>query len=184
MKPRLVILIIVLVVVAIVAGVRMSSKPTETEVTVTPTDEPIRDGERGVTKTLDKMTLPGDEPTEEPSFDVDVQVDLAEGRHRLLFYITEEHGYFVETLRMNLYYLEDEAEQDEAMFVTELFINRYLRANGTLEYYTELTPVEMNMIGGDMGTDDNWLAQIVYYHAAREQNPDPSWEGYKIDQGD
>jgi hypothetical protein len=185
MKPRLVILIVVLVVVAVVAGVKMTSQPEETdEVTKAKNLAPTVDGQPGIKKPLDQIPLPGNEPPEEPSFDVDVKVDLAEGRHRLRFYITEEHGYFVETLRMNLYYLPDEAEQDEAMFITELFINRYLRANDTLEYYTELTPVEMNMIGEDMGTDDNWLAEIIYHHAAREQDPDPSWEGYKTDQGD
>jgi hypothetical protein len=184
MKPRLIILIIVLVVVAVVAGVRMTSQPQEMdEVTKAQDLAPTVDGRPGIKKTLDQIRLPGSEPPEEPSFDVDIKVDLTEGKHRLRFYITEEHGYFVETLRMNLYYLSDEAEQDEAIFVTELFINRYLRANDTLEYYTELSPVEMSRIGGDMGTDDNWFAEIIYYHAAREQDPDPSWEGYETDQG-
>jgi hypothetical protein len=184
MKPRLIILIVVLVVVAVVAAVKRTSQPKETnEVTKARDLAPTVEGQSGFKKALHQISVPGDEPPEEPSFDVDIKVDQTEGKQRLRFYITEEHGYFVETLRMNLYYLPDEAEQDEAIFVTELFINKYLRANDTLEYHTELTPVEMNRIGGDMGTDDNWLAEIIYYHAVREEDPPPSWEGYETDQG-
>ena len=183
MKPRLIILVVVLVIVGVVAAVSMKSRVNppenggETEIV-----GPTIDGPAGVKKTLDKMDLPGREPVEEPVFDVDVKVDQAEGQNRLYFHITEQHGYFVETLQLHFFFQPDDPGAEEIDLQAPLFVNKFLRANDTLVYYTQITPLEMEEIGGDMGTDDNWRAEVVSYNRARTEDPDPSWEGYKIEE--
>ena len=182
MKPRLIILVVVLVIAGVVAAVSMNSRKNQPEnAGDTVIAGPVIDGPVGIKKTLDKMDLPGEEPEEEPVFDVEVKVDQSGGQNRLYFHITEQHGYFVETLQLHFFFQPDDAGAEE-IFLSSLFVNRFLRANDTLVHYTQLTPIEMDQIGKDMGTGENWRAEVISYNRARAEDPDASWDGYEIEE--
>jgi hypothetical protein len=53
------------------------------------------------------------------------------------------------------------------------YVNKYLRANDTLVDCMEIVGPELKMIGGDMGADENWGAQVTRYGRARMKDPDP-----------
>jgi len=116
--------------------------------------------------------LPGEEPEEDAQFDVNVRVDKASGKNRLILEVTERHGYYVETLQALIWYSGGTGlDPASAPVVVQFFMNRYLKANETLVDCIELVPGELRDIGGDIGMDSDWSAEITSYGRARAQNP-------------
>ena len=168
MKPRLIILLGVAVVLVVLLAMKFSSpEPSETEaediVSLEGDDlEAIR-----LTQTaLSQRPLPGEAPEEEPELDIRVEVNTSGGKNRLDYYISEAHGFYVETFRIEFRY-----KGSPLRFAH--YLESYVKANETLKDCIEVVPAELSKVGGDIGTSENWEAEIISYGRARAENPDP-----------
>ncbi len=174
MKPRIVILIVTVAGLAIYLATRATAPPVEDiEFEDTITGEELRKI-RLIQTLLAKRPLPGSEPAEASDLAIQVEVDESIEKNRLYFYITEAHGYYVETFEIYFYFNPDpdNPREDDAR-ACSAYIDDYVKANETLKGCIEVVPAEIQTIGGDMGTSENWEAEIVSHGRARMQNPDP-----------
>jgi len=177
MSARLIILLAVAGVLAVALALR-PAKPPPPAFEGTIADDKNRDR-----KELDLLgtrlwlrELPGEEPPEPPILHIDVAVDTSSGKNRLVYNITEEHGYYVETLWVDFWYKDAEhPTKEESLLVVTHPIENYVKANETLTGCIELNPAELEDVGGDIGTTENWGARIYRKEGsrARAQNPDP-----------
>lgn len=118
--------------------------------------------------------LPGETPSQAPIFHVDVEVDRASGKNRLVYHLTEEHGYYVQRFMIHFWYTDGTIESaDESPLLVPQAIERYLKANDTLTYCLEVVYPELDRIGGDIGTSENWEATVISHGRYRAHNPDP-----------
>ncbi len=126
-------------------------------------------------KLVAEQDLPGDEPSETPQFDVRTEVNLVSRKNQLCFYVSEAHGYFIDSLRVQFWYAGENGNltPENSPLTKYDYLNTYIKANETLRQCIELTPPELNRVGGDIGTSKNWAARIEWYNRARLKNPDP-----------
>ena len=125
---------------------------------------------------LSKRALAGEEPAEEAEFDVQVEVDTTGQKRRLYFYLTEAHGYYVETIDIDFYYKPTpDTEYEESPLVVPVHLDEYLKANEVGEGCIEVVHAELDDVSEEitMGTSENWEAVVVDYGRARAENPDP-----------
>ena len=174
MSPRLVILLAVAVVLAI--GVAYKINRPVPEAIEEPDSELDADEDleslREKQKTLRERDLPGSEPPEEPDLSIQVEVNTQSGKNRLVFYITEAHGYYVEEFDIAFWYKEKpdtDFEESPVSFVHHL--ENYVRAGETLRDCIEVVPAELRHVGGDIGTSENWGARILRHGRSRAENP-------------
>jgi len=177
MKVRLLILVLVAGGLAVYFAAAKNREPVVIEVETPDPDEPGADPPVD-TRTLSERPLPGHEPATPPEapddFAVTVEVDRAQGKNRLYFNITEKHGYYVETFRMQAWYTRPGVTgPEDSPLVVQHYLNEYLKANDTLRTCIEVVPAELSRVGGDIGTSANWEARIDHYDRSREKNPDP-----------
>jgi len=168
MKLRLIILVVVAAGLAVAFAVRSASPPKETLQTNTESDD------NGDSKLMVRdFELPGDEPEEDADFDVNVRVDKASGKNRLVLEVTEKHGYYAETFQALIWHSgKTGSDPDDSPLNVNYFMNRYLKANETLVDCIDLVPGEVRDVGGDLGADSDWSAEITSYDRARTKNPD------------
>ncbi len=182
MMIRLTILLVVFVCVLgyfLTYGFPTKEVPVEPVVGNNPKDPAIyRDDadDPGNKQELTKLDIPGEEPPEEPVFHVTVTVDPTDGKDRLYYDITEEHGYFVETLNVAFRHTTSGWEVHH-------YINGVLRQNGTHSGHFDLSSAEIAaFLEGDMGSTGDWTGEVYNYHSARVEEPDSEWDGWdKID---
>ena len=124
---------------------------------------------------LSEMPLPGREPPETPEFAVEVRVESSDRKNRLYFDITEAHGYYVETLRIQFWrVVTDPVTGAERKYrPLEEYLNVYIKEDETLTHFFELVPAELVLFGGSIGKTGEWHAVITMYDRARETNPVP-----------
>ncbi len=173
MKPRLVILAVAAAALAIYWGTRTATPVEELEDVPTHNEQELTELRLRQTL-LELRPLEGSEPPEEADLSIQVEVDPTDGKHRLYYYITEAHGYYVETFNIAFYHKPDAdtpIEDGEPDVTT--YVNNYLKANDTFKSCIEIVPAEFALIGRDMGTSQQWEARIESYGRARMQNPDP-----------
>ena len=106
---------------------------------------------------------------------VSVEVDPEETKNRLYLLFSEAHGYYVETLQVNIYRVaidEDTGEEQRTFFMSNPF-HCYLKAKEILRHCIDLVPPEMERIDHDLGTSEDWAAEVTSYGRARIENPDP-----------
>lgn len=171
MKARLLILLVVVGGLAIY----LLSRPTTSSVDYTPPDN------EDTTKYEDQIELaqrkapPGNEPAVPPEFAVRHEVDTASGKNRIKFAISEKHGYYVETMNLECWYITPggSTKKEDSKRVVPHRINDYLEAKKTFEGHFEIVPAELSTIGGNIGKTENWMCGVVWHHRAREKNPDP-----------
>lgn len=174
MKARFWILIAVAAVLAIYYATRPAAPAVE-EVDI----EQNADSEemrrlRELKTLLEDRLLPGEEPPEPDDLSIRVEVDPTSAKNQLYYYISEAHGYYVETFRIEFYYKPDETTTKESSPVRVIkYVNDYLKANETFRGCVTLMPPELLGVGGDLGDSDNWDADILSWGRARMQNPDP-----------
>lgn len=115
-----------------------------------------------------------DELDPPPEFDVTVQVDATGKKNRLYFHIEEIHGYYVQQLTLKVWYKPGPGPVPEgrAPLLTHS-INKYIKAGETLTDCAELVKFEVDLIGGSLGTDDNWHAEVSQFGRALPTNPNP-----------
>jgi hypothetical protein len=179
MNARLLILIVLAGGLAVYFAVAKNQAPVVVE-----TAAEDKDGDEMTAKEIEdkrlegteliKRPLPGKEPAEPPNLAVSVEVDRISGKNRLYFNITESHGYYVETFRIQFWYVRPgvTGPEDSPLSFT-VYKDDFLKANDTLRTCAEVVPAELSRVGGDMGTTQNWDAEIVFHGRAREKNPDP-----------
>jgi len=181
MKVRLVLLLVVLIAVIIYV---VTKGPRTTEVvidggpdgtSVVYSDDPV-----GSKKTLNEMDLPGEEPGVPAEFEIAVRRDADDIKQRIYFEITETHGFFAETFRVRFYFTPTGKGPDARVLVFMHYINDFLEANDTLAGEVLISDAELGVIGGDMGSTENWSAQLVMHGRVRVDNPGPSWEGWQM----
>ncbi len=176
MKARLLILIVIAGGLAVYFAVGKNREPVVVEEDLPdegPTAEELEDI-RLKQKTLEERRLPGQEPPARPEVAVTVEVDLASGKNRLFFNVSEAHGYYVETFRILVWYKRPGVTgPDDSPILFEHYVNDYVKANETLRTCAEVVPAELARVGGNMGTTDNWDARIILHGRARVKNPDP-----------
>ncbi len=175
MKARMVILVLILVGVG---GVWTFRDPGDPKSDYDLGDEPTFVGKTlGLTKVLAELALPGADPPVTPEFDVTIEVDTSEGRNKLIYSVTERHGYFVETLTVGIYFTPTGGEE---VLVYQRHVEDYILANDTLRLVDFVVPAELDQFGGSMGESSNWRGEVVNFNRARVEDPAKSWEGYKV----
>ena len=186
MKARL----LILLAVAVGLGVYFVTKPPK----ITTADaEGTADGdseavsymtadERAViaitNQSLEQRSLAGDEPNPRPEltdFSVRTEVNTTTGKNELCFYVTEKHGYYVETLRVQFWYTGKDGKltAENSPLVRYDYINKYIKTNETLKHCIQLVLPEINQAGGAIGTSPNWAARVTFFNRSRTKNPDP-----------
>ena len=181
MSPRLLILIAAAAGMAIFLAMRPAPPALDLVAAEEPTFLPAEKGQslkqiRVVQTMLSERELPGEEPAIPAEFDIQVEVDPSGEKNRLYFYIDELHGYYVETIHLELWYLPTpDTTQDESPLMVPALINDYIKANETYKGCLEVVPAELNDLAGDtgIGADENWRGRVIDYDRARETNPDP-----------
>lgn len=176
MRARLLILLGMAGILAVVVAVKVSNPsqalPDEEEGSTLSPDEQARLDM--LKSSLASRDLPGEEPPEKPEFQVQVEVNQTSGKNRLDFWVTETHGYFVETLKMQIWYKTNpDMELEDSSFHIEQHFEAFITAGETLKLCMELVPAELRHVGDGMGVSENWGARVTYYHRARVENPDP-----------
>lgn len=175
MQPRLIILVLVAIGLGITAAIKLSGKSTAVE---PPTDQLDADVDRAQIELLQTMLgarpLAGEEPPEEPDLQIQVAVNTTSGKNRLDFWITEAHGYYVEEFVLEFWYkTEPDMQPEDSPLTVPHNLQAYVQANQTLRDCVEVVPAELDRVGGDIGTTENWGARILRHGRARVKNPDP-----------
>ena len=175
MKPRLLILLALAGGLAVWMAVRPAASSVQKPVDE---DDEVGEVDEGVTlrkQMLSERPLPGEEPSEEPDFSITVEVDPTQAKNRLYYYISEAHGYYVETFDIDFYYNATPKQPlgENAVPIFQQYINDYVEAGETKKGCLEVANAELARIGGRMGRSENWKAEIVDHGRARAKNPDP-----------
>jgi hypothetical protein len=113
-------------------------------------------------------------PATPPQFSVQTELNMASGKNQLCFYISEANGYYVESLRIEFWWVgDDPALPAELSKMARLeYLNRYIKARETMKHCFEVVPAEWKIVGG-MGTTENWRAKVVWFNRVCESNPNP-----------
>lgn len=183
MGARLVILIAVAVGLGVFFVMKPAKKPGDSgSVADEGVHDPLSEEDRKRidlrNKRLDERDLPGEEPNPKPQlsdFEVRTEVNTAGGKNQLCFYITEAHGYYVESLRLQFWYTGADGKLGESQspLSRQAYVNNYIKSKDTLKYCMEVVPAELDQAGGALGTSTNWAARVVWYNRSRAKNPDP-----------
>lgn len=136
--------------------------------------EVVSTGPRPVTAMIRDQAIDGEEPVEPAEFEIQIEVDRSSGKNRLLLLITEEHGYYADSLQVVVWNttVEDGTQLSYDSPITH-FINKFVPANETLVDCIEVVPAELTPIGGDIGESADWEGEVLNYGRARVVNPNP-----------
>jgi hypothetical protein len=175
MKTRLVILLVVAIGMALALVFRPKTpegQEQQFQQEMTPEELALTE----LMKTpLSQRDLPGEEPPEPAEVRVSVQVDPQETKNRLYLLFSEAHGYYVESLKVDIYRVvtDEETGEEELQYFMSNPFDCYIQAREVLRQCILLVPSEMERIGNDLGTSEDWVAEVVSYGRARVENPDP-----------
>jgi len=165
MRPLLLILIVVLIVVIVI---KVTQQPEPAQIADDDPRVPTVAGKAGDKRVLRDRPLDGEEPEVPPEFDIQIEVPQGVEGNLIIFNITEQHGYYVESFTVHLF-----KKETPGQFV-ELYYDKYLQAKGTLRVEENIVPHEIiSNFGGEMGTSEDWEARVVRYGRARVEDPDP-----------
>jgi len=179
MSIRLIILIIVGAILAVRFAMTSTAPPVELEdadlQTFDGSDGKSLEQIRNEQTPLWKRDIPGETPDEEPELDIRVEVDTSRGKNRIYLYISEAHGYYVDTFNIDLWYVGEKKydADDSPLMIHHIIMKKFLKANDTLVDCLEVVPAELKNIGNDIGETGYWEAEIVEWGRVREQNPEP-----------
>ncbi|RME37647.1 MAG: hypothetical protein D6788_09025 [Planctomycetota bacterium] len=177
MNIRLVILLVVAGGLAVYWAVRTPPSPKTSaagEDDVTFLGDRSQEEIRLMQTPLGKRPLPGVTPDVPPELSIRVEVDPSGKKNRLYYYITEAHGYYVEEFTIDFFYKPTpETTKEDSPLVVQQDVQNYVKANETFTGCMDFTWRDLRDVGGSMGTDENWGADIVRHGRYREENPDP-----------
>ncbi len=122
-----------------------------------------------------EQKIGGEEPPEPVDLTVRVWTDPTDGKNRLYYEISEAHGYYVDTFRLQFWFAGGEGITGprSSPLVVPVFLNDYLTAGDVLRSCVDVTPIELRGVGGSLGSSEDWAARVVSYYRARAANPDP-----------
>jgi len=102
-------------------------------------------------------------------------VDTSGGKNRLVFYIAETDGFYVETFYLRIWWHEagEVIDPEDSPHSFQHFVNNYIKAGETFNYCIELTDPEIAAAGGNIGTGDNWSAEVEERLHVRTEDPEP-----------
>lgn len=174
MKPRLIILVVAAAALTLYMATRTAAPPPNEA----DDDTALKGDElaniRLLQTLLELRPLEGQEPPEMADLSIQVEVDPTGEKNRLYYYITEAHGYYVETFKITFYFKPDpDTPIEDSPLRVSTYLDDYLKAKDTLRSCTEIVPGELGRVGGVMGTSEQWGAEITEYGRARMHNPDP-----------
>ena len=172
MKPRMMILLVIAAGLGVYFATKAAAPPPEN----TPSTDgtPEERATRAITQTpLEQRELAGESPAEEPDLSIRLEVDPAGKKNRLFYYISESHGYYVETFTIDVYHVSEPGGEPDEEPILSQYINDFLEANETLKGCFELVPSELKKADGGMGTSENWYAEISRHGRHRAENPEP-----------
>lgn len=174
MNARLIILIVLAGALAVYFALRKPPAPKPIEEIEAPNPQERADLDELQTP-LPSRNLTGLTPPERPRFSIRMDVDNSKGKNRLLMYISEEHGFYADGFDIDFWYRKtpDMPRADSPLPLNHKILNRYLPARETLVDCIELTDAEMRRINEDMGTAENWAAEIKHFGHCFLDNPDP-----------
>jgi len=155
MSARLLILVAVAAGLAVYFATRKPAAPASVVIEETETMTPEQRAKlEELQKPLYQRDLKGETPPEEPRLSVRFEVDNSKGKNRLVFYISEENGYYVDTFDIDFWYKStpDMTREQSPLSLKHTILNRYLPANETLKDCLELNDAEMNRINENMGS--------------------------------
>ncbi len=154
-KPLVAVLVVVLAALVVYLAMR---QPPDTR-------PPIAD-----TPPKDVPTIPGEDlggvPADGPGdFQVAVVAKKVGAQSRLEFTVTEANGWGAQGVYIRFWHLVQneetgEWEQDDRMDPVEVLPGEPLRFGEPLVYETTLTGVELGQLGGELGTTEEWAAEI------------------------
>ena len=103
-----------------------------------------------------------------------IEIDTSTNKSKMVLYITEIHGYYVETLDVRFWWRGDdpELEREDSTFSFVHHINNYIKANETYKECFIVTVPEVTRVHRDIGTPENWGLRVDKYHRARARNPE------------
>ncbi len=170
MNARLLILLVGAAGLAVFVAFRTSAPPRQTD---------TGESQGSLLKQIDLLVIqqpppPGEEPEVPPEFDIQVEVDASGGKNRLVFYISEAHGYYVQAPYIQIWWKEpgQEIEPENSLYVIDMMVNNYIKAGETFKDCIEVTGPELFDVGGDIGSSENWAATVYRHSCARVKNPD------------
>ena len=176
MSARTIILLVLAAGMAVFLALRSSAPPTPPEPPLPVNDN---DNTSGLLWTLEgPCEPPCEEPDIPPEFDIQTEIDTSSGKNRLVLYVTEAHGFYVNTMYLRIWFHEagEVIDQEDSPHSFQHFVNNYVKAGETLKYCIELTDPEIAAAGGDIGTGDNWSAEVEEWSHVRAKNRDPLLE--------
>lgn len=118
--------------------------------------------------------LPGEQPAEPPDLELSLTVDPTDGKNRIYFTLSEANDYYVETFVLEFWYLTDpDTEFEESPIQIEHHLDKYIKAGEVLEDCTDVVAAELEHVGGEMGTIDNWAGRISGRGSMRYRTANP-----------
>lgn len=176
MNARLMLLLVLAVGLAVYFAVRTPSTPaagSDEGQTFAAEGGLTQEQVREMQTPLRKRPLAGPTPNVEPDLSIRVEVDPSGKKNRIYYYITESNGFYVEEFQIDFYFKpEPNAEKQDSALIIPLVVQNYLIAGETFEGCTEVVAAEMDRIQGDMGSDENWAAEITSHGRYRARNPE------------
>ena len=182
MQVRLILLLVVLVGLGVGVAIKFTGTKTvganeaSTEdpgTTLDSNGEPL-ELVREKQKPLGLRVLPGEEPAEPPQLSIRAYPDKSSGKNRVMFEISEAHGYYVESFNVLLWYKSSpDTTAEDTPLPVPVVVEKFLKANETLVDCTSIVPSEASKVKGDLGTEENWGAMITRHGRARATNPNP-----------
>ena len=172
MNARILLLLVLAAGLAAFLAMRSSAPPKQV------VEPPINGNDNGGSLLLWTLEGSGETPDTPPEFDIQLEVDTSGGKNGLVFFITETHGFYVNTLKLRLWWHDvgEVIDEQDSPHSVELFVNNYIKAGETLKYCIQLTDPEIANAGGDIGTSDNWSVEVEDYSHVRAKNRDPLLE--------
>ncbi|MBI1826803.1 MAG: hypothetical protein HY287_11155 [Planctomycetes bacterium] len=178
MKPRFLILLAVAIGMAVYFANKKNSPPQkqENELTMISEDPDAQpNGPQGGGRLLyEYPPPPGEELKEKAKFDVRVEVDGSGKKNRLYLFVSEQHGYYVETLEITAWRKGPKVTgPEDSPLAPHIYKNLYIKANETLRTCMEIVPAELRHVHGNIGTSADWEAEVTRCGRARDKNPNP-----------
>lgn len=180
MNARFLILLAVAGGVAVYAVIRAPSEPVGSVTSDAPVISGTEEEAAKIKETqrnLWERDLPGEDPEIPPEFSVTVEVDQSKGKNRLVLYVTEANGYYAEYFNYHIWWHEPGAVLDNPRLQSPVFIdhwaNRFMKAGEVFRECIEVVPAELEHVGYDIGTGENWSAIVKSCNRARAKDPDP-----------
>ncbi|MEE9295211.1 MAG: hypothetical protein V3W34_09670 [Phycisphaerae bacterium] len=116
----------------------------------------------------------GVEPDAPPDIHVDVDVERQGEKAKIIFTVSETHGWYVDHIFIDFWYVEkdENGELKQIGRPLRFLLHQYLPFGGTITDYTTPQSHEFPEID-DFGTTENWQARAVSWGKVLAPEPEP-----------